>query len=195
MCIFFSSFLHSCNHHNSTLQLVEDFERNFNLQIKFGKGFPPFLYLRFWHHSMSQLLAQQLHLEIVNWKLNLGKKLRAPALYNVYLRLKREEENGQGKNWPRKKKTDNILTRKTWTIKVDLEKRDVDKNMHNVYVRRNNFLSLRKGLNEKKRFLSGIARMRGGVYPCLNFLALFQEVHFWSIKGVYFFKNANLLNF
>ena len=49
---------------------------------------------------------------------------------------------------------------------------------------------------EKKRFLSGIARMRGGgVYPCPIFLALFQEVHFWSIKRVYFFKNANVLNF
>ena len=35
----------------------------------------------------------------------------------------------------------------------------------------------------------------GGVYPCPNFLALFLEVHFWSIKRVYFFKNANVLNF
>ena len=49
---------------------------------------------------------------------------------------------------------------------------------------------------EKKRFLSGIARMMGGgVYPCPNFLALFLEVHFWSIKRVYFLKNANVLNF
>ena len=49
---------------------------------------------------------------------------------------------------------------------------------------------------KKKRFLSGIARiMEGGVYPCPNFLALFLEVHFWSIKRVYFFKNANVLNF
>ena len=31
---------------------------------------------------------------------------------------------------------------------------------------------------KKKRFLSGIARIRGGVYPCSNFLALFQKVHF-----------------
>ena len=31
-----------------------------------------------------------------------------------------------------------------------------------------------EGLNEKKRFLSGIARVRGGVYPCPNFLALLQ---------------------
>ena len=52
---------------------------------------------------------------------------------------------------------------------------------------------LREGLNKKKRFLSGVARMRGGVYPCPNFSALFQEVHFWSIKRVYFFKNANEL--
>ena len=28
-----------------------------------------------------------------------------------------------------------------------------------------------------------------------HFLASFQEVHFWSIKGVYFFQNANNLNF
>ena len=56
--------------------------------------------------------------------------------------------------------------------------------------------SLREGLNEKKRFLSGIARiMGGGVCPSPNFLALFLEVHFWSIKTVYFFKNANALNF
>ena len=54
---------------------------------------------------------------------------------------------------------------------------------------------LREGFNEKKRFLSGIAGMRGGVYPCPIFLALFLEVHFWSIKRVYFFKNANVLNF
>ena len=55
---------------------------------------------------------------------------------------------------------------------------------------------LREGVNGKKRFLSGIARMMGeGVYPCPNFLALFLEVHFWSIKRVYFFKNANVLNF
>ena len=33
------------------------------------------------------------------------------------------------------------------------------------------------------------------LYPCPNFLALFLEVHFWSIKRVYFLKNANVLNF
>ena len=57
---------------------------------------------------------------------------------------------------------------------------------------------VREGINGKKRFLSGIARMMEGgrgVYPCPNFLALFLEVHFWSIKRVYFFKNANVLNF
>ena len=49
---------------------------------------------------------------------------------------------------------------------------------------------------KKKHFLSGLARMMGGgVYPCPNFLALFLEVHFWSIKRVYFLKNANVLNF
>ena len=41
-------------------------------------------------------------------------------------------------------------------------------------------LTLREDINGKKRFLSGIARMRGG--------------HFWSLKRVYFFKNANVLN-
>ena len=58
--------------------------------------------------------------------------------------------------------------------------------------------SLREGLNEKKTFSFGHCPNdggRGGVYPCPNFLALFLEVHFWSIKRVYFFKNANVLNF
>ena len=55
--------------------------------------------------------------------------------------------------------------------------------------------AIREDINRKKRFISGIARMRGGVYPCPNFLALFLEVHFWSIKRVYLFKNANVLNF
>ena len=50
-------------------------------------------------------------------------------------------------------------------------------------------------LQWKKKFSFGHCRMRGGVYPCPNFLALFQEVYFWSIKRVYFFKNANILNF
>ena len=64
-----------------------------------------------------------------------------------------------------------------------------------VYHYQNNFV-LGKTSIEKKRFLSGIGRMMGGgVYPCPNFLALFLEVHFWSIKRVYFFKNANVLNF
>ena len=60
-------------------------------------------------------------------------------------------------------------------------------------------LTIREHINGKKRFLSGIARMMGGgegggFYPCPNFLALYLEVHFWSIKRVYFFKNANELN-
>ena len=33
------------------------------------------------------------------------------------------------------------------------------------------------------------------VCPCSNFSAFFQEVHFWSIKGVYFFQIANVLIF
>ena len=28
-----------------------------------------------------------------------------------------------------------------------------------------------------------------------KFLVPFQDVHFWSIKGLYFFQNANNLNF
>ena len=54
---------------------------------------------------------------------------------------------------------------------------------------------IREDIKEKNVFIWGIARMRGGVYPCPNFLALYQEVHFLSIKRVYFFKNANVLNF
>ena len=57
--------------------------------------------------------------------------------------------------------------------------------------------SLGKGSIEKKTFSFGHCPNKGGggVYPCPNFLALFLEVHFWSIKRVYFFKNANVLNF
>ena len=57
--------------------------------------------------------------------------------------------------------------------------------------------SLREGLNEKKTFSFGHCPNDGGgrVYRCPNFLALFLEVHFWSIKRVYFFKNANVLSF
>ena len=55
---------------------------------------------------------------------------------------------------------------------------------------------LGKGSTEKKTFSFGhCPNDGGGVYPCPNFLALFLEVHFWSIKRVYFFKNANVLNF
>ena len=55
---------------------------------------------------------------------------------------------------------------------------------------------IREGVNWKKTFSFGhCPNDGGGVYPCPNFLALFLEVHFWSIKRVYFFKNANVLNF
>ena len=58
------------------------------------------------------------------------------------------------------------------------------------------FWSFREGLNSKKMFsFRHCPNKGGGVYPCPNFLTLFQEVHFWSIKRVYFFKNANVLNF
>ena len=58
------------------------------------------------------------------------------------------------------------------------------------------FGNLREDLNLKKTFSFGHCPNKGGgVYPCPNFFALFQEVHFWSLKRVYFFKNANVLNF
>ena len=51
--------------------------------------------------------------------------------------------------------------------------------------------SLREGLNEKKTFSFGhCPNEGGGVYPCPIFFD-----PFWSIKRVYFFKNANVLNF
>ena len=56
--------------------------------------------------------------------------------------------------------------------------------------------ALGKGSTGKKTFSFGhCPNDGGGVYPCPNFLALFLKVHFWSIKRVYFFKNANVLNF
>ena len=57
------------------------------------------------------------------------------------------------------------------------------------------FGPVREGVNGKKTFSFGHCPNDGGVYPCPNFLALLLEVHFWSIKRVYFFKNANVLNF
>ena len=55
-------------------------------------------------------------------------------------------------------------------------------------------LSLGKGSIEKKRFLSGIARiMGGGVYPCPNFLALFLEMHFWLIKKSLFLQKCQCI--
>ena len=55
---------------------------------------------------------------------------------------------------------------------------------------------IREEVNEEKNvFFRALPEWWGGVYPCPIFLALFLEVHFWSIKRVYFFKNANVLNF
>ena len=56
-------------------------------------------------------------------------------------------------------------------------------------------ISLGKTSIKKNVFFRALPEWWGGVYPCPNFLALFQEVHFWSIKRVYFFKIANLLSF
>ena len=50
------------------------------------------------------------------------------------------------------------------------------------------------GVNQKKFSFGHCPNKGGGVYPCLNFVALFQEVYFWSIKRAYFFKNVNTLN-
>ena len=55
-------------------------------------------------------------------------------------------------------------------------------------------LQLREDINENV-FFQALREWGGGVYPCPNFLALFQEMYFWSMKRVYFFKNANVLNF
>ena len=50
---------------------------------------------------------------------------------------------------------------------------------------------LREDINEKKTFSFGhCPNEGGGDLPMPEFLALFQEVHFWSIKRVYFFKNV-----
>ena len=58
-------------------------------------------------------------------------------------------------------------------------------------------VAIREDINWKKMFSFGHSPNFGGgvVYPCPNFWALFIAVHFWSIKRVYFFKNANVLNF
>ena len=39
---------------------------------------------------------------------------------------------------------------------------------------------------KKNVFFRALPELWGGVYPCPNF---------WSIKGVFLFKNANVLNF
>ena len=54
-------------------------------------------------------------------------------------------------------------------------------------------LNIREDINRKKTFSFGHCPNEGRGGP--NFLALFEEVQFWSIKRVCFFKNANLLNF
>ena len=58
-------------------------------------------------------------------------------------------------------------------------------------------LQIGEDINGKKTLSLGYCPNEGvgGVYPCPIFLALFQEVHFWSIKRVYIFKNTNVLNF
>ena len=67
---------------------------------------------------------------------------------------------------------------------------------HGFLMRKTEEMGHREGLNEKKTFSFGhCPNEGGGAYPCPNFLALFQEVHFLSINRVYFFKNANVLYF
>ena len=85
---------------------------------------------------------------------------------------------------------DNLTTGIHMIIKM---KRKITSEMMTTYFPS---LLLREGVNGKKTFSFGhCPNYVGGVYPCLNFLALFLEMHFWSIKRVYFFKNANVLNF
>ena len=55
-----------------------------------------------------------------------------------------------------------------------------------------NAYHIREGLNWKKKFSFGHCLNDGGGESAH---ALFLEVHFWSMKRVYFFKNANVLNF
>ena len=50
-------------------------------------------------------------------------------------------------------------------------------------------------IEKKKRFLSGIARIRGGGSTHARIFGPLFRSAFWSIKRVYFFKNANVLNF
>ena len=56
-------------------------------------------------------------------------------------------------------------------------------------------LFLGKTSMKKKCLLSGIARMRGGGSTHARIFWPFQRSAFWSIKRVYFLKNANVLNF
>ena len=70
--------------------------------------------------------------------------------------------------------------------------------MFSIILRHNSkrITRVREEIHWKKNvFFRALPEWWGGVYPCPNFLALFLEVHFWSIKRVYFFKNANVLNF
>ena len=51
-------------------------------------------------------------------------------------------------------------------------------------------------LPEKNAFFRALPEwMEGGGGLFNFFLASFKEVHFWSIKWVYFFQNTNILNF
>ena len=50
-------------------------------------------------------------------------------------------------------------------------------------------------LLKKTAVLLDFVQMRGAGEGPAQFLSQFEEVHFWSIKGVYFLQNANNLNF
>ena len=54
---------------------------------------------------------------------------------------------------------------------------------------------VREDINEKKTFSFGHCPNEGGLPMPEFFGPFFQEVHFWSIKRVYFLKNANVLTF
>ena len=101
-CVSFSRHFHIhaiiiIQHYNSlkTLSAI------LTCKLSLGKVFPISIFEVLTSFNVTTSCTQ-LQLEIVNWKLNLGRRLRAPALYNVYPRLRREE-NRQRKKLTNKK--------------------------------------------------------------------------------------------
>ena len=65
---------------------------------------------------------------------------------------------------------------------------DLIQKLNSIYI-----LDSGKTSIEKKRFLSGIARMRGGVYPCPNFLASFSRSAFLVNKKSLFLQKCQCI--